>query len=150
MDAKLSLEQAEQRFKSKEYAAAESLCADALVADPAGVPAHQLLARVYLAQGDTEKAREFLGRRDELPREEHYVKWGIIAEELEDLEGAMRIYADHLQRDSEHPGALYRLGMLRLERGERVQAVELLGKATRAAPEFAPAFFELARCFEEA
>ena len=143
------LHQARQHIDANEFDRAESLCADVLVADPVCVPAHQLMARVWLGRKQPDKVRDRLGYRDQLPHDEHYVEWGLIAEEMEDLETAGQLYEGLLQRDPQNAVALYRLGLLCLERGERDRAVGLLQSTLRASPEYAPAAFELAQCYAE-
>ena len=149
MDVQAVLRQARQHIEAGEFDRAESLCADLLVADPACVPAHQLLARVWLGRNEPDKARDRLEYRDRLPHDEHYVEWGLIAEELEELETAWRHYETLLQREPHNAVALYRLGLLCLERGERDRAVGLLQRALNADPEHAPTAFELAQCYAE-
>ena len=149
MEANQLVKQAEECLRRQQLDQAEELCGRALGRWPAHVPAHQLIVRVALARGDGEAARAYLGRRQELPRDSHYPRWGMLAEEAGDLAAAVAVYSEHLQRDPQHPGALFRLGMLLLERGERPRAIELLSATTRAAPDYAPAFFELAQCYTE-
>lgn len=143
------LQQARQHTEASEFDRAESLCADVLVADPVCVPAHQLMARVWLGRNKPDKVRERIEHRDQLPHDEHYVEWGLIAEELEELETAGQLYEELLQREPHNAVALYRLGLLCLERGERDRAVGLWQRALRASPEHAPAAFELAQCYAE-
>ena len=88
MDLQEVLRQARQHIEAREFDRAESLCADVLVAEPVCVPAHQLMARVWLGRNQPDKVRDRLGERDQLPHDEHYVEWGLIAEELEDLQMA--------------------------------------------------------------
>ena len=108
------LRQARQHIDASEFDRAESLCADVLVADPVCVPAHQLMARVWLGRKQPDKVRDRLGYRDQLPHDEHYVEWGLIAEEMEDLETAGQLYEGLLQREPQNAVALYRLGKDRL------------------------------------
>ena len=143
------LHQARQHIEAKEFDRAESLCADVLVADPVCVPAHQLMARVWLGRNQPDKVRDRIGYRDQLPHDEHYVEWGLIAEEMDDWEAAGQLYEELLQREPQNAVALYRLGLLCIERGERDRAVGLLQRTLRASPEHAPAAFELAQCYAE-
>lgn len=143
------LRQARQHIEAEEFDQAESLCADVLVTDPVSVPAHQLMARVWLGRSEPEKVRDRLAHRDALPRGEHDVEWGLIAEEAEALEIAVQIYEDLIQRAPENGVVLYRLGLLCLERGERDRAVGLLQRVLRVRPEHAEAAFELAQCYAE-
>ncbi len=149
MDKQDALRQARQHIEAGEFDRAESLCADVMVVDPVCVPAHQLMARVWLGRNKPDKVHDRLAYRGELPYDEHYVEWGVIAEEMPDLETAAQIYDDLLQRDPQHAAALYRLGLLCLERGARDRAVGLLQRALRASPEHASAAFELAQCYAE-
>ena len=149
MDLQEALHQARQHIEAREFDRAESLCADVLVADPVCVPAHQLMARVWLGRNKPDKVRDRIGHHDQLPHDEHYVEWGLIAEELEELETAGQLYEALLQREPHNAVALYRLGLLCLERGERDRAVGLWQRALRASPEHAPAAFELAQCYAE-
>ena len=149
MNVQEVLRQARQHIEAREFDRAESLCADVLVADPVCVPAHQLMARVWLGRNQPDKVRDRLGYRDQLPHDEHYVEWGLIAEELEELETAGQLYEELLQREPHNAVALYRLGLLCLERGERDRAVGLWQRALRASPEHAPAAFDLAQCYAE-
>ncbi len=149
MDAQKTLHEARQHVAADEFDRAESLCADILVADPVCVPAHQVLARAWLGQRELDRVRDRLEYRSQLPHDEHYVEWGLIAEELEDLEKASQIYEELLQREPQNPTALYHLGLLCLERGERDRAVGLLQRTLRAQPERAAAAFELAQCYAE-
>lgn len=149
MDLQEVLRQARQHIEAREFDRAESLCADVLVAEPVCVPAHQLMARVWLGRNQPDKVRDRLGYRDQLPHDEHYVEWGLIAEELEDLQMAGQLYEDLIQREPHNGLALYRLGLLCLDRGERDRAVGLLQRALRTSPEHAAAAFELAQCYAE-
>ena len=143
------LQQARQHIEAEEFDQAESLCADVLVTDPVSVPAHQLMARVWLGRNEPDKVRDRIAYRDQLPCDEHYVEWGLIAEEVEDLETAVQIYEDLLKRVPENGVVLYRLGLICLERGERDRAVGLLQRALRVSPDHAAAAFELAQCYVE-
>ena len=143
------LRQARQHIEAGEFDQAESLCADVMVTDPVSVPAHQMMARVWLGRGELDKVRDRLAYRDALPRDEHYVEWGLIAEDAEELETAVQIYEDLIQRAPENGVVLYRLGLLCLERGERDRAVGLLQRTLRVSPDQAAAAFELAQCYAE-
>lgn len=143
------LDQARQHIAAEEFDRAESLCADVLVTDPVSVPAHQLMARVWLGRNEPDKVRDRIAYRDELPCDEHYVEWGLIAEEVEALEIAVQIYEELLKRAPENGVVLYRLGLICLERGERDRAVGLLQRALRVSPDHAAAAFELAQCYAE-
>ena len=149
MDLQEALHQARQHIEAREFDRAESLCADVLVADSVCVPAHQLMARVWLGRNQPDKVRDRLGYRDQLPHDEHYVEWGLIAEELEELQMAGQLYEDLIQREPHNGLALYRLGLLCLDRGERDRAVGLLQRTLRTSPEHAAAAFELAQCYAE-
>jgi tetratricopeptide (TPR) repeat protein len=149
MEANQVVKQAEECLRRRQLDQAEDLCGRVLGRWPACVPAHQVLARVALARGDQDAAQRYLARRAELPHDSHYARWGMLAEEAGDLNAAVAVYSEHLQRDPQHPGALFRLGMLLLERGERPRALQLLVAATKAAPDFAPAFLELAQCYAD-
>ena len=149
MDLQEALRQARQHIEAREFDRAESLCADVLVADPVCVPAHQLMARVWLGRNQPDKVRDRIEYRDQLPHDEHYVEWGLIAEELEDLQMAGQLYEDLIQREPHNGLALYRLGLLCLDRGERDRAVGLLQRTLRTSPEHAAAAFELAQCYAE-
>ena len=149
MDLQEALRQARQHIEAREFDRAESLCADVLVADPVCVPAHQLMARVWLGRNQPDKAHDRIEYRDQLPHDEHYVEWGLIAEELEDLQMAGQLYEDLIQREPHNGLALYRLGLLCLDRGERDRAVGLLQRTLRTNPEHAAAAFELAQCYAE-
>ena len=149
MDLQEALRQARQHIEAREFDRAESLCADVLVADPVCVPAHQLMARVWLGRNQPDKVRDRIEYRDQLPHDEHYVEWGLIAEELEDLQMAGQLYEDLIQREPHNGLALYRLGLLCLDRGDRDRAVGLLQRTLRTSPEHAAAAFELAQCYAE-
>lgn len=149
MDADFLLQQARDALDRGELTAVEDTCSQVLISHPASVQAHQLLARVYLAQENREKVEEILGRREGLPVDEHFVQWGMIAEEADDLELAAEIYSGCLRSQPQNPLALYRLGMLHLERGERSRAIELLGDAVKVQPDFTQALLELAQCYAE-
>ena len=149
MDLQEVLHQARQHIEAREFDRAESLCADVLVADPVCVPAHQLMARVWLGRNQPDKVRDRIEYRDQLPHDEYYVEWGLIAEELEELEMAGQLYEDLIQREPHNAVALYRLGLLCIERGERDRAVGLWQRALRASPAHTAAAFELAQCYAE-
>lgn len=143
------LQQARQYIEAREFDRAESLCADVLVAEPASVLAHQLMAEVWLGRDQPDKVRERIAYRTQLPHDEHYVEWGLVAEGLNDLDLASQIYEETLQRMPQNAVALYRLGVLCLERGERDRAIGLLQRALRANPQEAAPAFELAACYAE-
>ena len=149
LDTQDVLRRARQHIEAREFDRAESLCADVLVTDPVCVPAHQLMARVWLGRNKPDKVRDRIAYREQLPYDEHFVEWGLIAEEVADLDTAAKIYEALLQRDPQNAVGLYRLGLLCLERGERDRAVGLLQRALRAHPEHAPTAFELAQCYAE-
>ena len=136
-------------FESGEHARAEELLSSILAQDPGYVPAHQLLARVYLRRGEAENARGILDRREELARDGDFWEWGGIAEELGLLDDAIGIYADHLARHADHGETLYRLGMLELDRDQREQARQHLLRAIQVSPGDVRAIKELAALYEE-
>jgi tetratricopeptide (TPR) repeat protein len=148
-DSAQPLETARERFDAGDYRAAESLLSDVLAHNPAVVEAHQLLARTYIKLSDSEKAREILSRRADLPGGPHLFGWGGIAEELGTMDEAAAIYKDHLIVSPHHVPTLYRLGLLAVDRGEREKARTYFAGALKVDAVFLPALVELAGLYEE-
>jgi len=142
-------QQALDCFNKGDYTSAQELASEAIGRDPSFVPAHQLLARIYLKLGQEEQARQVVTRREDLPGDESSFEWGLIAEEMGLLDDAMAVYLEYLRRFPHHHNTLYRLGLLYLDRGDRGKARSYLHSAVKVAPDFVPPLFELAQLYED-
>jgi len=108
-------------------------CRLAYAAEPGSAPRRLALARALLAAGE---AREALGLLDEETEDlDERTLLAVALVRLDRTRRAERLLSDVLAADPLHAEALRHLAELRLERGAPEQAIDLLERLRRVAPD---------------
>ena len=142
-------EQAQERLDQNDLDGAESLSSEAVARDPGCNRAHQMMTKIALQRGDLTQAKNRLAMWRDLPVDNAFGHWGVLAEDLQDINSAADIYTAHLSQHPDDVPSLFGLAMLRLDRNERGLAQELLQRVIHLAPDHIEGLTELARLYEE-
>jgi Tfp pilus assembly protein PilF len=123
----------------------------ALSITPDKTEIHNNLGLIYLKKGDFAKAREEfqICLNDPTYGRVHVAEFNIGA--LEEAEGRVdKAEAIWLKviNSNQMPEAYFRVGQLALSRGDLKKAINYLSSATRLSPNYADAFYALARAYE--
>ncbi len=142
-------EKAEALLKQNNIDGVEALASEASARDPACNRAHQLMVRVALIRGEQDRAQTLLNRWRDLPVDDAFVEWGVLAEEMNDIQSAVEIYQAHLSQHPHNARASFGLAILHAERNENGLAQSRLQTLIQHHADHIEGIFELARLYEE-
>ena len=142
-------EKAEALLEQNNIDGVETLASEACARDPACNRAHQLMVRVALIRGEQDRAQTLLNRWRDLPVDDAFVEWGVLAEEMNDIQSAVEIYQAHLSQHPHNARASFGLAMLHAERNENGLAQSRLQTLIQHHADHIEGIFELARLYEE-
>ena len=142
-------EKAQAHLEQDDVDSVESLASEAIARDPGCNRAHQLMVRVALVRGEIERAQTLLNRWRDLPVDDVFVDWGLLAEELDDLQAAGEIYQAHLAQYPHDAKSLFGLAMLHVDRNERGLAQAMLQTLVQHHADHVDGVFELGQLYEE-
>ena len=142
-------EKAEALLKQNNIDGVEALASEASARDPACNRAHQLMVRVALIRGEQDRAQTLLNRWRDLPVDDAFAEWGVLAEEMNDIQSAVEIYQAHLSQHPDNARASFGLAMLHADRNENGLAQSRLQTLIQHHADHIEGIFELARLYEE-
>ena len=142
-------EKAEALLEQNNIDGVEALASEASARDPACNRAHQLMVRVALIRGEQDRAQTLLNRWRDLPVDDAFAEWGVLAEEMNDIQSAVEIYQAHLSQHPHNARASFGLAMLHAERNENGLAQSRLQTLIQHHADHIEGIFELARLYEE-
>ncbi len=147
----VQIRQALQLLQQGYPAPAESLCRQALAAQPDSIGALSILGLAVNAQHRYREASQVfaeLTRRDPAERS-HWVNLGTALRADLRFDEALSAYARAAQLGEISPDFFYNVGLLHLDRGDFVSARDVLGRAHALAPDDAEIAFYAAQCSYE-
>jgi len=126
---------------------AEATFRQALEHNPKMGAAFNSLAALAFERGRYDEAERLVRRGLELEDDLRSSRFNLarVLEARGDTAGAERLYREELERFADHGRARFNLAQLLRQKGDRAGYLSQLRLATEKAPEFAPAFFFLAR-----
>ena len=142
-------EKAQVLLKQNNVDGVEALASEACARDPACNRAHQLMVRVALIRSEQDRAQALLNRWRDLPVDDAFAEWGVLAEEMNDIQSAVEIYHAHLSQHPDHAQSLFGLAMLHAERNETGLAQARLQTLIQHHANHIEGLFELAHLYEE-
>src|SRR4029434_7014800 len=147
----VQIRQAFQLLQQGYPAPAESLCRQALAAQPDSIAALSILGLALNAQHRYQEASQVfaeLTRRNPAERS-HWVNLGTALRADRRFDEALSAYARAAQLGEASPDFFYNVGLLHLDRGDFVSARDVLGRAHALAPDDAEIAFYAAQCSYE-
>lgn len=120
-------------------------------ADPFNPRLHIALARIYLEEGDEERARKIIVTKRKLPSKDGSVhfEWGKLCEELGLARQAVESYEQAIALNPDNPEYHFRIGLLYYEKGAWERALKHLHKTLSLSSNYEEAKEILASLYEE-
>jgi Flp pilus assembly protein TadD len=131
------VQQANEKARQNQFAAALELLQQALEKDPRNSNAYAQLAKIYFSQGDAAHARAAVDQALQIhPNHPEYLYvLGRILEGQGDLRGALAAFERAVLVNPKEADAYYEMGMIYLKLDEGQRAVQSLRKAVAISPE---------------